>query len=154
MLTLPPGADTPSYATGTPGVLVSEWLQLLLCFDRNTRWPASLWKIEVFKNNCPKKSKFFKNLPEKIVIFWKFALKNPIFLKLPEKVKFCWPGSTTSQISNQIDAAGRESSSSTAVRNLKAYSTCMLYASFVRGLCICACARLCVDVASFYNGPL
>ena len=75
-----------------------------------------------------KKSKFFENLtgkieicfvklPEKIEIFRKVAWNNrSFFVKLPEKSKFfenlpgkieifLTPGSTTPQISNQIDAA-------------------------------------------------
>src|SRR6218665_856725 len=39
--------------------------------------------------NCLKKSKFFENLPEKIEIFLKFALKNRNFSKIClEKPKF------------------------------------------------------------------
>ena len=56
----------------------------------------------------PEKLKFFKNLPEKIEIFREIVWKKRNFSEIcREKLKFCWPGSTTSsQISNQIDAAG------------------------------------------------
>src|SRR6218665_1297534 len=66
-------------------------------------------------NFCLLNRNLFK-LPEEIETFWKFAWKNRNYLvKLPEKIeifrKFAWkyriflPGSTTPQISNQIDAA-------------------------------------------------
>ena len=75
--------------------------------------------------NCLNKSKFFGNLTWKIEFFCKITWKNPTFFgNLPWKINFCeiaWknlnfseiflenqfflPGSTTPQISNQIDAA-------------------------------------------------
>ena len=49
------------------------------------------------------KSKFFVNLPGKIKIF---PVKIEIFWKFAWKIEIFGPGSTTPQISNQIDAAG------------------------------------------------
>ena len=76
----------------------------------------------IFLKIAWKKLKFFENLPEKIKILNKFARKsrnfswncwkNQNFSEIClEKFKFCWPGSTTPQISNQIDAAECWSSS-------------------------------------------
>ena len=56
------------------------------------------------------KSKFFKNLTGQIEIFGEIAWKKQNFSEIClEKSKYCWPGSTTPQISNQIDAAARYS---------------------------------------------
>ena len=64
------------------------------------------WQNRNFSQICLKKLKFFKNLPGKIEIFREIAWKNRNLLEIClEKSKFCWPGSTTPQISNQIDAA-------------------------------------------------
>ena len=65
-----------------------------------------------FSKNCLKKfarknKNSFKDLPGQIKIFCKIAWRNRNFSEMClEKSKFCWPGSTTPQISNQIDAAG------------------------------------------------
>ena len=56
--------------------------------------------------NHLKNSKFFKNLPLKINFFvCEVAWKNPNFRKFSYKIEIFWSGSTTPQISNQIDAA-------------------------------------------------
>src|SRR6218665_1175777 len=56
----------------------------------------------------PEKSKFLEHLPGKIDIFLCNCLnKLKFFGNLLEKSKYFLPGSTTPQISNQIDAAGR-----------------------------------------------
>ena len=56
--------------------------------------------------NYMKKSKFFGNFPWNIdFLFVKLLEKIEISRKFSYKIEIFWPGSTTPQISNQIDAA-------------------------------------------------
>jgi len=91
--------------------------------ERNQNFSEIFLENRNFFGNCLKKSKFFGNFLWKINFLWNYLKKskflgnlpwkiNFMLVKLPEKIgnfprksKFCWPGSTTPQISNQIDAA-------------------------------------------------
>jgi len=53
----------------------------------------------------PKKSKFFRNLPQKSNFVCEIAWKNRNISEICLEKSIFLPGSTTHQISNQIDAA-------------------------------------------------